>query len=121
MTPVADESLDRQSCLTGAIILCQTLSGLTDQQITGDGGIVKDAAQWSRIKGGSHFFPQNKLGEFMDLCGNEAPLAWLARSRGYSLTPLETEMERRLRLERAKSDDLARENEILRSLLIGKQ
>jgi hypothetical protein len=45
----------------------------------------------------------------MDLCRNEAPLIWLARSRGYDLTPLETEMERRLRLEREKTDELERE------------
>jgi len=32
----------------------------------------------------------------MDLCGNEAPLMWLANSRGKSLVMLKTEAERQI-------------------------
>ncbi|WP_076787106.1 hypothetical protein [Burkholderia sp. b13] len=112
--------IDAQPSMTAAIRLCQQLSGLDDKKIVGKQGIVADVAQWSRItRSGQHYFPQDKLNAFMDLCHNEAPLIWLARSRGYELTPLETEMERRLRLEREKTDELERENMLLKKLLTG--
>lgn len=121
MQRVDIRSIDAQPSLTAAIRLCQQLSGLDDKEIVGKHGIVADVAQWSRItKSGQHYFPQDKLNAFMDLCGNEAPLIWLARSRGYELTALETEMERRLRLEREKTDELERENVLLKKLLTGK-
>ncbi|MCG1042524.1 hypothetical protein KQH60_08180 [Mycetohabitans sp. B8] len=113
--------IDAQPSMTAAIRLCQQLSGLDDKKIVGKQGIVADVAQWSRItRSGQHYFPQDKLNAFMDLCHNEAPLIWLARSRGYELTPLETEMERRLRLEREKTDELERENMLLKKLLTGR-
>ena len=114
-------SIDAQPSFTAAICLCQQLSGLEDKEMVGKHGIVKDVAQWSRItKSGQHYFPQDKLNAFMDVCGNEAPLIWLARQRGYELVPLETEMQRRLRLEREKSEELERENVLLKKLLTGK-
>ncbi len=114
-------SIDAQPSFTAAIRLCQQLSGLEDKEIVGKRGIVPDLAQWSRItRSGRHYFPQDKLNAFMDLCGNEVPLIWLARSRGYDLRPLETEMERRLCLEREKTDKLEYENLLLKKLLMGK-
>ncbi|MFD2271382.1 hypothetical protein ACFS07_10280 [Undibacterium arcticum] len=56
----------------------------------------------------------------MNLCGNEAPLAWLANSRGYELKLLKSEAERRVEVEhnaRMKAED---ENRLLRSLLMSK-
>ncbi len=92
----------RQASMSKALMLCQTLSGLPDSEFYGDKGIVKDQAQWSRIMGPSnHCFPHDKLNLFMDKAGNEAPLLWLAHSRGYdvnSLRKLETETERKLRV-----------------------
>lgn len=121
MQHVDVRAIDAQPTLTAAIRLCQQLSGLEDKEIVGKHGIVTDVAQWSRItKSGQHFFPQDKLNAFMDLCGNEAPLIWMARQRGYELVPLETEMERRLRMEREKTDELERENMLLKKLLTGK-
>ena len=113
--------VDAQPTMTAAIRLCQQMSGLDDKEIAGKNGIVADVAQWSRItRSCQHYFPQDKLGALMDVCGNEAPLIWLARSRGYELVPLETEMERRLRLEHEKADELERENALLKKLLIGR-
>lgn len=106
----------RQTSMTKALHLCQTLSGKDDAQFYGRGGIVKDQAQWSRIMGPSnHNFPHEKLNLFMDLAGNEAPLLWLLQSRGYdlnSLRLLETETEKHLRLARE-------ENAALRRVLTG--
>ena len=110
----------RQSSLTGAIILCQTLSGLDDKEICGKGGVINAAATWSRIKSGENNFPQDKLAEYMDMCGNEAPLIWLADQRGYSLRPKETELQRQLKIEKRERDKLEQENALLRSLLTGK-
>ncbi|MBI2725419.1 MAG: hypothetical protein HYX42_04135 [Polaromonas sp.] len=106
----------RQPSMTKALQLCQTLSGKDDAQFYGNGGIVKDQAQWSRIMGPSnHNFPHEKLNLFMDLAGNEAPLMWLLQSRGYdlnSLRLLETETEKKLRLAQE-------ENAALRRVLTG--
>lgn len=93
-------AIDAQSSMTKAIALCQQLGGLDDKELVGTHGIVKDVAQWSRIKSGQHYFPQDKLCYLMDLCRNEAPLFWLARQRGYELQLMETEVEKQLRVER---------------------
>lgn len=110
----------KQPSMTGAIILCQTLSGLDDKQLCGKGGVINDAATWSRIKGGSNNFPQDELNRLMNLCGNEAPLIWLANSRGYDLVPQETEWERQYRIEREARIATEKENALLRTLIQGK-
>ncbi|WP_147403636.1 hypothetical protein [Alicycliphilus denitrificans] len=100
----------RQPTMTKALQLCQTLSGLDDKAFIGSGGVVKDAAQWSRIMGsGQHNFPQDQFNKFMDMAGNEAPMLWLLHSRGYDITALrklETETERALRIEREQTAKL---------------
>lgn len=115
MTALDPEMIARQPSMTKALQLCQTISGMADQKFVGDKGIVKDAAQWSRIMGaGQHNFPHDKLNQFMDLAGNEAPMLWLLHSRGYDITILhqrETETERLLRVERearAKAEEKVR-------------
>lgn len=114
----------RQPSMTAALKLCQTLSGMSDKAFTGQGGIVKDVAQWSRIMGaGKHFFPQDELGRFMDAAGNEAPLLWLAHSRGYDITSLrkrETETERALREAREEVERLRSEKRVLVEALNGR-
>lgn len=102
MQPVDVATIARLASLTKALSFCQHMSGLDDKSFVGDGGIVKDTAQWSRImNSGQHYFPQDQLNKFMDKAGNEVPLLWLLHSRGYDIAALrhrETEMERRLRL-----------------------
>ncbi len=92
----------KQSSMSKALALCQSLSGLDDA--------------WSRIMGPSkHNFPHDKLNVFMDIAGNEAPLLWLAYSRGYDLHSMhkrESETERENRL-------LKEENAALRRVLMG--
>lgn len=120
MQSIDIKSIDAQTSFTQALVLCQSLSGLDDKQITGQGGIVKDTAQWSRIRSGQHFFPQDQLNLMMDKCGNEAPLIWLARRRGYNLVEMETETQRQLRLEKEAREEVERENAMLKRLLIGR-
>lgn len=110
----------RQASMTGALILCQTLSGLEDKELCGKGNIISDPATWSRIKGGSNCFPQDRMNKYMDLCGNEAPLIWLAASRGYDLVEKETEWERQARIERTEKEELQKEVLYLRNLVAGR-
>jgi len=120
MLKIDSRTIDAKPSMTAAIKLCQELSGIDDKNIVGKKGIVANTAQWSRIKSGQHFFPQDKLNLLMDICHNEAPLIWLARSRGYELVELETETQRKLRIEREKAEELERENMLLRKLLTGR-
>lgn len=82
----------RQPTLSAAIKLCISLSGFdSEKQIYMTLGI--DAGHWTRISKGDAHFPQEKLEALMDLCGNEAPLIWLANRRGYELKPLRSAVE----------------------------
>lgn len=114
----------RQPTMTKALSLCQTLSGLDDKAFVGPTGVVKDAAQWSRImSAGQHNFPQDQLNKFMDLAGNESPMLWLLHSRGYDITALrklETETERALRIERERSAKLQERLTYAESILQGR-
>lgn len=86
----------RQKSMLAAIALCMQAAGIADKEACLALGL--DPAHWSRIVAGNAHFPLSLLGPLMDLCGNEAPLEWLAHSRGYELRRLETELERENRL-----------------------
>lgn len=108
----------RQKSMTAAIALCVQAAGLAEKEVYMPLGI--DASHWTRISKGDAHFPLELLGPLMDLCGNEAPLEWLAHSRGYELRPLETELERQVREEQARNLKLAEENQMLRDLVMGR-
>lgn len=124
MQPVDPVLIARQPTMTKALQLCQTLSGLDDKAFVGSGGVVKDAAQWSRIMGsGQHNFPQDQYNLFMDTAGNEVPMLWLLHSRGYDITALrklETETERALRLERERNAALTERLRYAEALIQGR-
>lgn len=94
--PVPEELVKRQACLTKAISLCVQLSGLEPKEVYL--ALEIDAGHWTRIMNGDAHFPTNKLCALMDICGNEAPLMWLANSRGKGLVLLKSEAERRAEL-----------------------
>jgi hypothetical protein len=83
----------KQPNLSAAIALCVQVSGLEEKEVYLS--LEIDAGHWTRIMKGDAHFPVNKLNTLMDLCGNEAPLMWLAHSRGYGLVVLKSEAERR--------------------------
>ncbi len=116
MLIVDDRALEQRTTMTGALILCQETGGVTPQQLAGR--IVKDEESWSRIKSGRQNFPQDRLEALMDQCRNEAPLFWLARRRGYACVPLETELQRQIRVEREAREKAEAENRLLRDLLM---
>lgn len=72
-----------QHCLNhlDAIRLCINTSNRSHQSVCDDLGI--DKGHWSRIMSGRAHFPTRKLPDLMRLCGNIAPLQWLAGAMGY--------------------------------------
>lgn len=115
----------KQTDMTSALNLCQSISGKADKSFACKDGIVETTAQWSRILGESrsHFFPHDKLNKFMDVAGNEAPLLWLLHSRGYDLRSLrkkETETELALRLAREELEFERTKNRILIEAMNGR-
>lgn len=109
----------KQPTFAGAIALCVQLSGLEDKEVYLPLGI--DAGHWSRIMKGDAHFPVNKLNDLMDLCGNEAPLMWLANSRGYGLFVLKTEAERRAEAAEHELEEERAKVKLLTDLLHGKK
>lgn len=108
----------KQHSLSAAIALCVQVSGLEEKEVYLPLGI--DAGHWTRIMKGDAHFPVNKLNDLMDLCGNEAPLMWMANSRGYGLVILKTEAERRAEAaERALEEERSKVR-LLTDLLKGK-
>lgn len=112
------ELVVKQPSFAGAIALCVQLSGLEDKEVYL--ALEIDAGHWSRIMKGDAHFQVNKLNDLMDMCGNEAPLMWLANSRGYGLVILKTEAERRAEAaERALEEERSKVR-LLTDLLKGK-
>jgi hypothetical protein len=108
----------RQSSMLAAIQLCLQAAGIADKEAHLSLGI--DAGHWSRILRGDAHFPLHLLGPLMDMAGNEAPLEWLANSRGYRLEKLESELERMVREEQERNARLDAENRLLREMLVGR-
>lgn len=109
----------RQPNMTQAIVLCASLAGFKNDKPLCD-KLDIDPGQWARIKNNQSHFPHEKYERVMDVCSNEVPLIWLADRRGYDLMPQETELQRQLRVERDKNDEFAKENALLRNLLVGR-
>lgn len=70
------------SCLD-AIHLCIHLSRLPHYVIAEKLGI--DKGHWTRMMQGQANFPPNKIKSLMDVCGNYAPIQWLAQAVGFEL------------------------------------
>lgn len=118
MMALDPKAIEMRTSMTSALMFCAELGGVEPKQLVP--GVVKDTESWSRIRSGNQFFPHDRLCAFMDICQNEAPLFWLAHRRGYELVPLESELERQLRIEREARARTEAENRLLRNLLQGK-
>lgn len=66
-----------------AIHLCVQLSGFTDETVAERLHI--DKGHWSRIMRGRAHFPSRKQRALMELCGNYAPVQYLAWACGFDL------------------------------------
>ena len=115
---VPADLIEKQKSLSAAIALCIQLSGLEEKEVYMTLGI--DAGHWTRIMKGDAHFPVNKLDVLMDLCGNEAPLQWQAKKRGYALVMIKTEAERRAEEAEERLRAAEAENKLMRELLGGR-
>lgn len=111
-----DESVVRApKNLLRAFITAAELGGLDDGQAAAAAGM--DPSTWSLFKAGTRGIKPLELNGYMDQCGNELPLAHWAYSRGYVLVPLETELQKRLRLKDEENQKLKDENRVLREVI----
>lgn len=76
-----------------AIRLCAQLSSMSHETIAETLGI--DKGHWSRMMQGKANFPDAKSVEFMQVCGNLAPMQYEARATGYEL--VKSAAEKRVR------------------------
>jgi len=114
---IADDVVARQPSLTRAIVVCADIAGFEDKRAAAAAGV--DPATWSKIKSGLAHFPQENFRKFQVKCGNWLPYQWAARDAGFGLVPLETELERQLRVEREARANVEAENKLLKGLLVG--
>ena len=116
---ILDESIiTRPRDMLRAFVMAADLGGMDDKQAAASAGM--DPATWSRFKQGDVGIKPLALSTFLDQCANELPLAYWAHSRGYVLTPRESELEKRLRIERQTNEKLRDENRILREIAAGR-
>ena len=110
---VSPAELGRKKSLGEALIFCAELAGLECKQV--EAALKLDKAQFSRWRSGGEVVLWPKLRALQELCGNAAPLLWMAQDWGYDLSSLrlrESETERENRL-------LKEENAALRRVLLG--
>ena len=99
-----------------AFTLACNASGLDDKEIYMP--LAIDPGTFSKIKAGKATFPRGQLRAFCLLVNNFIFPQFLAYQVGCTLTLIETEAERMLRLEREKREALEAENQILRKMLV---
>lgn len=112
------ELVNNQPSLSAAIALCIQASGLEEKEVYIP--LEIDAGHWTRIMKGDAHFPVNKLNQLMDMCGNEAPLIWLAHSRGKGLVLLKSEAERRAEQAEHRAEEAEKKLEWALEVIKGK-
>lgn len=111
-----DESIIQQpKDLLRAFVIAADLGGLDDSQAAAAAGM--DPSTWSQFKNGKRGIKPLDCNKYLDQVGNELPLASWAYSRGYWLTPLQSELEKRLALERNEHEKTRQENKVLREVI----
>jgi hypothetical protein len=118
MMELQDELIRRPKDLLRAFVMSADMGGLEDKQAAAAAGM--DPATWSRFKQGDVGIRPNNFMSFREQCGNDLPLAHWAYRCGYGLHPLESELERRLRIERERNERIEAENKMLKNLLAGR-
>lgn len=99
MQEVDQATIERLASMSKALVLCADMGGFeNDKDFCREMDI--DPATWSQIQTGARYFPHDRYERLFEACANEVPLHWLASRRGYVLVPKQTEMERRLAVER---------------------
>lgn len=71
------------STMLDAIHLCVHLSKLPHYAVAERLGV--DRGHWTRMMQSQAHFPTNKMKDLMHVCGNYAPMQWLASQTGFEL------------------------------------
>lgn len=100
--------------LLRAFVIGAEIGGLDDQQAAAAAGL--DPSTWSQFKSGTRGIKPLEFNTYLEQIGNNLPLAYWAYTRGFELVPLESELQRQLRIEREKRAEVEKENAILRGL-----
>lgn len=112
------ELIRRQKSGAAAFSLACQSSGLEDKEIFGELGI--DAGYFSRIKAGTATLQADLVAPFCRIVANTIYPEWQAYQLGCTLTMLKSEAERQADEMRARLAESTRENQLLKSLLVGK-
>ena len=118
MVALDQTMISRPKDMLKAFVMAADIGGLDDKQAAAGAGM--DPSTWSQFKAGDRGIKPLVLNGYLDQCANELPLAYWAFTRGYSLCPLESEMEKRERVQRERAEKAEAENALLRGLLIGR-
>ena len=113
-----DTIISRPKDLLRAFIMSADLGGLDDKQAAAAAGM--DPASWSRFKQGDVGIRPLNFMSFREQTWNDLVLSHWAYRCGYSLTMRESELEKRLRMERDARAIVESENKLLRNLLQGR-
>ena len=105
---LGDSIVQSRKSLLHAFVSAADQGGLEDKQAAAAAGM--DPATWSQFKAGERGIKPLMLNGYLDQCANELPLAYWAFSRGYGLVPLESELEKRLRIANEALDDEKKKN-----------
>jgi hypothetical protein len=110
------EMIHRQRSAAAAFALACQSSGLEDKEIYS--ALDLDAGYFSRIKKGDATLQADLVPMFCDLVGNRIYPEWIAYRIGCTLVQIQSEAERLLDAERAKSAKLAERLAYAESLMI---
>jgi hypothetical protein len=105
---VRDELLNSCESLLDAIHLCIQVGRLPHYAVAQRLGI--DKGHFARMMSSQAHFPTNKMNQLMQVCGNLAPLQWLAKESGHQVfaDPEALELDQ---LERRREQLLARKGQ----------
>jgi plasmid maintenance system antidote protein VapI len=96
---IRPEEVMRKKTLGASIELCAEAAGY-DLDKAFQARLNVDKAQFSRWLNGTEGIVWPRLANLMDVCGNDAPVLWMAYERGYDLYAMrkrESELERQNR------------------------
>lgn len=79
-------------------------AGLREKQVYLELNI--DTGHWGRIMNGVSNFPMDKFIQFLEICGNDLALHWLAYQRGYEIKIIPKALEEQLVKERKEKEML---------------
>ena len=101
---VRDELLNSCESLLDSVHLCVQIGRLPHYAVAQRLGI--DKGHWARMMQGQAHFPTNKMQMLMEVCGNLAPLQFLAMQSGFQVfeDPVAMELDQ---IERRKAEILA--------------